>query len=230
MVIPQYLGASSLLITSTSIFNDLFTILKLVTGGVISSLRISLCLNPAFKSLATPKWLMASALFGVNPISKTSSTSTSKTSEQGVPTFKLSGSTIIPSWLSPNPSSSSAQIMPWLSSPRIFPFFMTQASPSAVYRVVPMVATGTFCPASTLGAPQTICKGASRPIFTVVNFNLSALGCFTQVKTSPTTIPLNPPLTDSKGEIPSTSRPKSVNNSAVLLESQSIFKNCFNQL
>ena len=42
---------------------------------------------------------------------------------------------------------------------------------------VPTVATGTFCPASTLGAPQTICIGSSTPTFTVVTDNLSVFGC-----------------------------------------------------
>src|SRR5690606_39375897 len=130
----------------------------------------------------------------------------------------------------PKPNSSSAQIIPWLSSPRIFPFLMVHASPSGVYRVVPIVATGTFWPTATLGAPHTICKGTLSPTETVVNFNLSALGCFTQVKTSPTTIPSSPPLTDWKPSIPSTSSPKSVNSSPVCSGVQSVFINCFSQL
>ena len=139
---------------------------------------------------------MASARLGVSPISKIKSFSTSKTSAKGVPTSRVLSSTKMPSCDVPSPISSSAQIIPSLSSPRIFPFLMVQASPSAVYKVVPIVATGTFCPAATFGAPQTICKGLAAPTFTVVSFNLSALGCFTQVKTSPTTMPSKAPLTD----------------------------------
>ena len=50
------------------------------------------------------------------------------------------------------------------------------------------MATGTNCPASTLGAPQTIVN-ISFLISTVVTRNLSALGCLSTVKTLPTTTP-----------------------------------------
>ena len=73
---------------------------------------------------------------------------------------------------------------------------MVQAFPSGEYKVVPIVATGTFCPTATLRAPQTICNGLSSPISTVVIFNLSAFGCLTHVKTFPITTPSKPPLTD----------------------------------
>ena len=155
----------------------------MLTDGVISSVVISFKFNPARKSRATPQWLIASARFGVKPISKTSSVSISNISDAGVPGFKSSARTIIPSWLSPIPSSSSAHIIPWLSSPRILPFFILKPLPSLSYNVVPIVATGTFCPAATLGAPQTICTGASPPKSTLVIFSLSALGCFSQLIT-----------------------------------------------
>ena len=54
-----------------------------------------------------------------------------------------------------------------------------------------MVATGTFIPARTFGAPHTICKGSPEPIFTVVTRKRSASGCCTTVKTSPITTPVN---------------------------------------
>ena len=136
----------------------------------------------------------------------------------------------IPSWLVPKPSSSSAQIIPWLSSPRIFPFLILKPTPSSSYKVVPIVATGTFWPAATLGAPQTICTGSPVPKSTVVIFNRSAFGCWTHVNTSPTKMPSKLPLIDSFVSIPSTSKPRSVNNSLVLFSSQSTCKNCFNQL
>ena len=93
-----------------------------------------------------------------------------------------------------------------------------------------MVATGTFCPDATLGAPQIICTGISNPKSTVVIFKRSALGCCTHVKTSPITIPSRLPFIDSIVSTPSTSNPRSVSNSLVLLVSQLTCKNCFNQL
>ncbi len=38
----------------------------------------------------------------------------------------------------------SAQIIPWLSCPRIFPFLIVKGFPSLSYKIVPIVATGTF--------------------------------------------------------------------------------------
>ena len=70
-----------------------------------------------------------------------------------------------------------------------------------------MLATTTFCPTATLLAPQTIPKGWSLPIFTLVKFNLSAPGCLTTSKTSPTTKPARPPLKFSYFSNDSTSSP-----------------------
>ena len=50
------------------------------------------------------------------------------------------------------------------------------------------------------------------------------------VKTLPTTIPFKLPFIDSLVSIPSTSKPKSVNNSPILVGSQLICRNCCNQL
>jgi hypothetical protein len=58
---------------------------------------------------------------------------------------------------------------------------MVKGTASLSYNTVPIVATGTFCPALTLAAPQTICMGVPVPISTVVNFSLSASGCGIQV-------------------------------------------------
>ena len=74
----------------------------------------------------------------------------------GVPTTVSAGRIRIPSCEAPRPSSSSAQIIPMDSAPRILLFLMVKDSPDEGYRVVPTVATNTFCPAATLGAPQTI--------------------------------------------------------------------------
>jgi len=54
--------------------------------------------------------------------------------------------------------------------------------------VTPMVATGTSCPAATLGAPQTMASGAPCPTSTLHKVSASACGCFSQVSTRPTTI------------------------------------------
>ena len=129
IVTPQYLGAKWFLSTWTSILWVLFSTLKLLLEGVINSNETLFLNNPAFKSLATPQWLMASALFGVKPISKTWSFSILKIVEHKVPGIKSLFRTIIPSWFFPSPISSSAQIIPWLSSPRILPFFIFQGLP-----------------------------------------------------------------------------------------------------
>ena len=93
-----------------------------------------------------------------------------------------------------------------------------------------MVATGTFCPAATLVAPQTICTISSAPKSTLVTLRRSAFWCCSQESTCPTTIPFKPPGTEEKGVIPSISRPKSVRSSPVCLASQSVLMNCLSQL
>ena len=101
------------------------------------------------------------------------------------------------------------------SAPRILLFLIVKDSPPDGKRVVPTVATNTFCPASTFGAPHTICTGSPSPRFTVVMRKRSASGCFSQVNTSPTTTPLRPPGMVSTLSIPSTSKPIAVNTSPI---------------
>ena len=113
-----------------------------------------------------------------------------------VPTFTSSGSTKIPSCDVPKPISSSAQIIPCDTSPRILESLILKASPAVGYTVVPSTATTTFCPVATLVAPQTICRASPLPTSTVVIFNRSALGCCTQVSTWPINKPSKPPGTD----------------------------------
>ena len=60
----------------------------------------------------------------------------------------------------------------------------------------PTNATTTFCPAATLGAPQTILSNSAAPTSTFVTLNLSASGCFSFDFTSPITTPSKPPLSD----------------------------------
>src|SRR5690606_34088095 len=89
------------------------------------------------------------------------------------------------------------------STPRSLPFLILK-SPG---KTAPMVATGAFMPARTLGAPHTICNGSPEPIFTVVTRRRSASGCCSTVKTSPTTTPVNG---FAAGASSSTSRPSIV--------------------
>ena len=152
-----------------------------------------------------------------------------KYSFAGFPVSAFSSSTIIPSCEVPSPSSSSAQIIPSETSPLILLFLIVKSS-SPEYNFVPTVATTTFCPTATLGAPQTTGSKMPFPISTVVTLNLSAFGCCSQVFTSPTTMPCKPPFTDSHFSRPSTSNPQSVSNSESLSIGISISKYCFSQL
>ena len=117
---------------------------------------------------------------------------------------------MIPAWLSPRPISSSAQIIPSETSPLILVLLIVKEPPFLSNKVVPTTATATSCPAATLGAPQTIFRIVPFPTSTVVLLSLSAFGCFSQVKTFPTTIPSKLPLMVSNLSIPSTSKPMSV--------------------
>ena len=94
-----------------------------------------------------------------------------------------SGRTMIPSWSSPTPTSSSARIMPLDLMPR------SLASPSFVPSgmTAPGSATATVWPAATLGAPQTIVRGSPRPASTVQTLSRSAFGCCSAVRTLPIT-------------------------------------------
>ena len=163
--------------------------------------------HAAAKSRATPACERASVLFGVMPISRHASLSIFNATAAGVPTSVSSGRIRIPSCEAPRPSSSSAQIIPIDSAPRILLFLMVKASPDEGYNVVPTVATKTFCPAATFGAPQTICTGSPSPRFTFVIDKRSASGCFAHSITCPTTTPFNPPGIFSTLSTPSTSSP-----------------------
>ena len=66
---------------------------------------------------------------------------------------------------------------------------MVNGSPLVGYMVAPTGATTTFCPAATLGAPQTMESSWSLPILTFVSVSLSALGCLDVLITSPMTKP-----------------------------------------
>ncbi len=214
ITIPQYLGVEIISSTLIFIFFVLLSIEKLLTDGVLSSKLFPSWISFALRSLATPKWLIASALFGVRPISKIQSVSTLKISDRGEPASYLSSRIIIPSSYSPRLSSSWPQIIPLLISPRILLFFILSFSLLGK-SVVPTVATATVWFLSTLGAPQTIWRSSSPPTSTVVMLSLSAFGCFFIDLVFPTTTPFSPPGIDSNLVIPSTSRPREVNLSPI---------------
>jgi hypothetical protein len=72
--------------------------------------------------------------------------------------------------------------MPLDSTPRSFA--LPSLVPSGM--TAPGSATGTVCPAATLGAPQTIVRPPS-PASTSQTVSLSASGCFSTESTRPTT-------------------------------------------
>ena len=99
--------------------------------------------------------------------------------------------------------------MPLDSTPRSFAFLISRfISPASAAASRRSSAHGTFCPAATLGAPQTMLQ-QSRPCprRLRVTRSLSAFGCGATLFTWPTTMPENSPAT---GVISSTSRPPMV--------------------
>ena len=104
----------------------------------------------------------ASGRLGVTAISKIISSS-SKASVKGVPVFKFLSKTKIPDSSFPSLSSASEQIIPKDVVPLIFalvnfiPLTGIIVPTGAKITFCPLltIATGTFWPAFTLGAPQT---------------------------------------------------------------------------
>ncbi len=112
-----------------------------------------------------------------------------------------------PSWFLEIPSSSSAQSMPSLKTPRTLRFSIVNPAGS----VVPSGANGYFPPTATFGAPHTTVISAGPPKFTLHSVSLSAFGCFSMASTSATTTPGTPP---PRRSMPSTSTPENVSLSA----------------
>ena len=107
----------------------------------------------------------------------------------GTPTGVPGGRTMIPSWSVPRPSSSSAQIIPSLSTPRIFAFLSVRPPGS----VSPTRAKQTTWPSATLGAPQTTSHGRRRrPWSTVQSRSRSAFGWGSTRSTRAVTTPSRP--------------------------------------
>ena len=157
-------------------------------------------------SLATPRTLKQSPLFGVRSSSIIFS-SRSRKHLKFSPKGAEESNSIIPSCSSESPISASEQIMPTDSTPRNLAFFILKL----FGKTAPTVATATLRPLRTFGAPQIICRLLPLPISTMQRLNLSALGCLSQLTTTPTTTPSKSGAT---GPILSTSRPAMVNFSA----------------
>ena len=92
--------------------------------------------------------------------------------ERGADLQRAPSSTMIPSWSSPIPTSSSARIIPCDSTPRSFA--LPSLEPSGI--TAPGSATATVCPAATFGAPQTIVC-ARRSHVHRADVSRSASGC-----------------------------------------------------
>ena len=152
------------------------------------------------------------------------------TSIAAAPMSVSEGKTIMPEWSFPMPNSSSAQIMPCDTSPRILPSFIVNSLPSLKYNFVPMVATATFCPFATLGAPHTILRSSPVPMSTFVSESLSASGCLPHSMTCPMTTPFKSPFMPPMAVMPSTSKPSSVSNSATFSGVSLMSMYCLSQL
>ena len=114
------------------------------------SVRRSGTPSTAATSRATPRWLSASARFGVTFTSSTASSSPSALAS-GVPGTRSLGRMRSPLASSDSPSSLPEQSIPWLSTPRRLARWMVGPPGS----VVPTVASGTRSPTWKFFAPQT---------------------------------------------------------------------------
>src|ERR1044072_650152 len=125
----------------------------------------------ACTSRATPYTPKQSTRFGVTSSSSTGS-AIGSTWCRGMPGSAPSSSTMIPADSSAISSSAAERIIPEDLTPR------SLASPSFAPPgiVAPGSATGTVCPAATLGAPQTIVRGSTSPVSTLQTLSLSASG------------------------------------------------------
>src|SRR5690606_29524624 len=104
------------------------------------------------------------------------------------PTGASAGSSNRPSWSSDSCSSAAEHSMPKDSTPRSLAFLILKSSPSTA----PTMAKGTLIPARALGAPHTTWN-SSLPLLTRHTRSLSASGCCSALRISPTTTPLNSP-------------------------------------
>jgi hypothetical protein len=180
------------------------------TAGAAVSLSFAPVI--AATSRAMPNIERQSPRLGVSLSVKYTSSSASALRTSS-PTFAEGSRTRIPACSSDRPSSRAEQSIPLDSTPRSFAFLISMPGSFA-----PTSAHGTFCPAATFGAPQTMVSVSPVPASTSVTRSLSALGWGATLFTYPTTMPENSPAT---GEISSTSRPPIVSLSASALGGRS---------
>src|SRR3954454_10774333 len=112
------------------------------------------------------------------------SSPTGRTSANGVPASRESGSTMIPPWSCPSSSSRSERIIPSETSPRSLRRSIVNSPPGMT---PPGSTTATVAPAPKFHAPQTIDRGSPLPTSTRVSWSLSAFGCLPASSTFPTT-------------------------------------------
>ncbi len=144
----------------------------------------------AASSRAKPTWPQRSGRFVIAVFDTSNTTSPApSTSPTGRPTGVPSARTTMPSWPLPSPISSSAQIIPSLSTPRI----LRRSSVSPFGSVAPGLAKQTTCPSATFGAPHTTRSGAGPPKSTVQRRSRSALGWGSTRRTRAVTTPSRPP-------------------------------------
>lgn len=116
-----------------------------------------------------------------------------------LPTGASAASSIRPLLSSLICSSDAEHSIPCDSTPRSLAFLILKSPGSSA----PIMANGILMPARALGAPQTTWK-VSAPLLTWHTRSLSASGCCSALRISPTTMPLKAPAT---GCTASTSRP-----------------------
>ena len=144
-------------------------------------IKLTLVFSIIPNSLAIPKWLKQSPLFGVISKSNILSSLRFKASIIFFPALRLSLNIIIPSLSSFIPNSFPEQTIPFEYTSLILAFLILK---SPIFD--PIIATGTVNPFLILGAPQII-SSILFPKSILHNFNLSALGCLTHFKTLPMT-------------------------------------------
>ena len=123
-------------------------------------------------------------------------------SRMSAPTGASAASSIMPSLSSLISSSDAEHSIPNDSTWRSFAFLILKSPPSTA----PIFANGILMPGRAFGAPHTTWN-CSVPSETVHTCSLSALGCCSAARISPTTTPVNTPAAASTS---STSRPANV--------------------
>ena len=142
----------------------------------------------AARSRARPATQRASGRLALTSRSHSTSGARSRASAMGVPGRRSAGSTRMPEWSAPRPSSAEEHSIPLDHSPRILRRAISM--PSGM--VEPRVASGTRSPAAMLKAPQQIWRASPFPASTSTSWMRSALGWDRSSRTRATTMPSRP--------------------------------------